>query len=564
MKPTVRTVSIILMLGLMFGGLSVTWQPMARAQEQTQTQTRVVTANPTPTPSPTSAPTTPPLSPEAKAYQDANRIADPQKKVEALEKVLVDFPKYSVPYNVHQAAMNTLIKNMPEQHDRILKHAEKFIETIPEAGKSFAYSQVLPALVEAGILLEKAEEWANKSLALAEEQQAKSLRQARATNQALIGRIYLKKGKTKEAEKALQAAYTAFPLVDANSSTLKMAALGLAELAEKDGKSDKAVEYLTTAAIFGNLDAKAKQRLETAYRKAHQNSVAGLEEMIDAKYEKVFPDPVKAEPYQPTSARGDHAVLAEVFTGSGCPPCVAADLAFDTFLNRYQRKDMVVLMYHLHIPLPDPMTNLSTQARAKYYGVRGVPTFAIDGDSSISGGGGRSATKSVYDRLLPVIENGLEKKAEAQIKLDAVMSDSGIKVLANVTTTKSDANLKLQIVLVEERLRFTGENGIRIHPMVVRSLAGENASGFALGEKPEAISWRFDLSAISQELLKALDDYEGTRKATDGYTFVEKKHAIDPTNLSVVAFVQDEKTKQILQAVTVKVNGAQSASTGTK
>ncbi len=272
----------------------------------------------------------------------------------------------------------------------------------------------------------------------------------------------------------------------------------------------------------------------------------------------------KLRPYQPTSARGDHAVLAEVFTGSGCPPCVAADLAFDTFLNRYQRKDMIVLMYHQHIPQPDPMTNPSSQARAKYYGVRAVPTFAIDGDSSMVGGGARAQTKSVYDRLLPVIEKNLETKAEAKIKLDAVMSDAGIKVLANVTTTKSDAKLKLQIALVEEKMRFTGENGIRIHPMVVRSLAGENAGGFALGEKPEGISWRFDLTAISQELLKALDDFEGTRKATDGYTFVEKKHTIDPTNLSVVAFIQDETTKQILQAVTVKVNGAQTASTGTK
>lgn len=555
MKPTMRTVSIILMLGLMLGGLSITWQPMTHAQAQAQ--------NPAPTPSPTPPPP-PAMAADQKAYMDANRISDPQKKIEALEKVIADFPRSSNLYNIHQAAMNALIKNMPDQKDRILLHAEKFIETIPEAGKSFAYGAVANAFVEANIFLEKAEEYGNKNLALTEEQQAKSLRSARAANQALMSAIYVKKGKIKEAEKAFQAVYAALPSLDSTPSSLRLTALGLADLAEKEGKSDKVVEYLTTAAVLKQLDAKTKQQLETTYRKTHQNSLSGLEEIIDTKYEKVFPDPVKATPYQPTSARGDHAVLAEVFTGSGCPPCVAADLAFDTFLNRYQRKDVIVMMYHQHIPQPDPMTNPSSQARAKYYNVRGVPTFAIDGDSSMSGGGGRSQTKSVYDRLLPVIEGDLEKKAEAQIKLDAVMADGGIKVLANVTGTKPDAKLKLQIALVEEKLRFTGENGIRIHPMVVRSLAGENAGGFALGEKPEAISWRFDLTAISQELLKALDDFEGTRKATDGYTFVEKKNAIDPTNLSVVAFVQDEKTKQILQAVTVRVNGAQTASTGTK
>jgi tetratricopeptide (TPR) repeat protein len=500
-----------------------------------------------------------------RAYQDANRITDPQKRIEAMEKFLADFPKSSTLYQAHQQMMNTLIKNTPDQKDRILLHAQKYIDNAPEFLRATAPNQVATALVDAGILLEKAEEFANKGLALAEEVQAKALRQARASNQALVGRIHLKKGKTKEAEKAFQAAYTALPLADATASTLKMAALGLAEIAEKDGKADKVVEYLTTASIFGALNATAKQQLETAYRKTHKDSLAGLEEMIDAKYEKVFPHPIKAQPYQPTPGRSNRTVLAEVFTGSGCPPCVAADLAFDAFLARHQRKDLIVLMYHQHIPLPDPMTNPSSLARYPYYSPRGVPTMAIDGDSSVSGGGPRSATQNTYDRLLPLIDKALETKAEAEIKLDATMTDSVIKVLANVTPTRSDAsNLKLHIALAEEHLRFVGENGIRLHPMVVRSLAGEKSGGFALSEKPEAVSWRFDLNAITQEAKQALDEFETRRRTTDPtFAFAEKKHVIDPSHLSVVAFVQDEKTKKVLQAVSVKVNTAQTAS-GTK
>lgn len=550
MKPTLRTVSIILMLGLMLGGLSATWQPITRVQAQTPAQT------PAPTPA---------LSPEAKAFQDANRITDPQKKVEALEKFLADFPKYSSAYNVHQTIMTTLIKNSPDQKDRILLHINKFIETIPEDGKSFAYNRAASALVDANILPEKAEELVNKTLVLGEEQQAKTLRQMRATHQAMLGRIYLNKGKTKEAEKAFQAAYTALPMTDAAPATLKMAAIGLAEIAEKEGKADKVVEYLTTASTFAALNEKTKQQLETAYRKTHKDSLAGLEEIIDAKYEKVFPHPVKVTPYQPTSSRSNRTVLAEVFTGSGCPPCVAADLAFDAFLGRHQRKDLVVIMYHQHIPQPDPMTNPSSLARYPYYNPRGVPTMAIDGDSSVSGGGPRSATKNTYDRLLPLIDKALEAPAEAEIKLDATTTGSTIKVLANVKPTKAEAsNLKLHIALVEEHLRYIGENGIRVHPMVVRSLAGEKSGGFALGEKPEAISWSFDLNAITQETKQALDEFEVKRKATDGYTFAEKKHVMDPSQLSVVAFVQDEKTKKVLQTVSVKVSGGQAASTGTR
>ena len=536
MKSTLRIICIILTLGLMLGGLSFNWQLTARAQN----------------------PATPPaVPPDQKAYTDANRLTDPQKKIEAMEKFIADFPKSSNLYNAHLAIMNTLIKSTPDQKDRILQHAQKYLETAPEFIRSSAYGRVASALVDANLAPEKAEEYANKALVLTEEEENKVIKQARATNQALLGRIYLNKGKTKEAEKAFQTAYNALPFADATGSTVKMAASGLAEIAEKEGKSDKVVEYLSMAAVFGSLDAKAKQRLETAYRKMHQDSLAGLDEMIDAKYEKMFPHPVKAEPYHPTAARSNRTVLAEVFTGSGCPPCVAADLAFDTFLSRHSRKDMIVIMYHQHIPQPDPMTNPSSLARYPYYNPRGVPTMAIDGDSSVSGGGPRSFTQNTYDRLLPLIDKALETKAEAEIKLDAAMVNSAIKVTANVKTSREDtANLKLQLALVEEKLRYTGENGIRIHPMVVRSLGGENSRGFSLAEKPESISWNFDLNAISQEIKKALEDYE----AKNNMTFVEKKHAIDPGQLSVVAFVQDDKTKQVLQSTLIKVGAAQTAS----
>ena len=550
MKSTLRTVAIMLMLGLLLGGVSLSGQPLARAQ------------NPA---------TQPQLPTDQKALDEAGRILNPGKRIEALEKFIADFPNSSVIFNAHQALMSLLIKYQPEQKERILKHAEKVIETIPEFGKKFACGEVAIRLVEANMWLEKAAEFSSKALAIAEEEQAKnrrtlpdspSLRATQAAHQALMSAIFLKKGQIAEAEKAFQSLYAMLPSLDSPPVSLKLTALGLAEVAQKEAKADKVVDYLTTAAIFKSLEAKVREQLETAYRKTHQNSLAGLEEMIDAKYERAFPTPVKIEAYQPTSARTDRTVLAEIFTGSGCGPCVPVELSFEALLERYQRRELVVLIYHQHVPSPDPMTNPSTLARAQYYGVRGVPSVELDGNKVMHRGGTRGLTKFNYDQFIPVIEKKLETKADAQIKLDAVMSDAVIKVQVRVTPTKSDAaDLKLQIALVEEKLRFTGENGIRIHPMVVRSLAGENAGGFTVNAaKLEAVSWRFDLKAISQELKKTLDDFEASRKDDDNYTFIEKKHLIDASQLFVVAFVQNEKTKQILQAASVKVTGVQNTS----
>jgi thiol-disulfide isomerase/thioredoxin len=43
-------------------------------------------------------------------------------------------------------------------------------------------------------------------------------------------------------------------------------------------------------------------------------------------------------------------VLAELFTGSECPPCVGADLAFDGLVEAVPAKYLAVLVYHLPIP----------------------------------------------------------------------------------------------------------------------------------------------------------------------------------------------------------------------
>src|SRR5262249_42720754 len=151
----------------------------------------------------------------------------------------------------------------------------------------------------------------------------------------------------------------------------------LGEMAAKAGDDSKAMEYLISARLTGNAAASANEAFENLYKKSHNGSADGLEAMLDTEYHKRFPNPVHVEAYKPDAARTDRVVLAEVFTGSGCPPCAGADIAFDAAMERYGRKDLAVVMYHLHIPRPDPMTNPDTQARAKSYSVNAVPSFAI-------------------------------------------------------------------------------------------------------------------------------------------------------------------------------------------
>jgi thiol-disulfide isomerase/thioredoxin len=331
-------------------------------------------------------------------------------------------------------------------------------------------------------------------------------------------------------------------------SDAKVAA-ALGEMAAKAGDDAKAMDYLVPARLSGHAPDSANQAFETLYKKTHNGSLDGVEATLDTEYRKRFPNPIHVEVYKPTEKRSDRVVLAEVFTGSGCPPCAGADVAFDAAMERYARKDLAVVMYHVHVPRPDPMTTEGGTARSKNYGVTGVPTFAIDGKKTM-GGGSRDMAPGVFERFQKDLEKDLETAPEAQVKIDAGLNGGTVKVSAAVDGVKSDSkDLKVQILLVEKEIRHLGENGVRFHPMVVRAFGGEKGEGYAIEANGKGtFDATFDLEAIGKDIRKQLDEYEAKGHRGESFKFTAKKDQIDRADLAVVVFVQDDKTKHVLQA----------------
>ncbi len=256
---------------------------------------------------------------------------------------------------------------------------------------------------------------------------------------------------------------------------------------------------------------------------------------------------------------------------------MGAGLAFQGALDKYRRTDLVLLSYHVHIPRPDPMVNPSTLARQAFYNVHASPSYFVDGESS-GGGGSADGAKALFESQIdPLIARHLEEKPEATISLKATTSGSVVKVKTTVSkVTSRSPKLKLQIALVEDQVSFSGENGMRFHEMVVRSLAvpprvpgkGEkpekdappaakpgatpSSTGFELKPgKGGTFEYSFDLAKAASDARAHLEDFE-TNQRKGEYTFRKKMHDIDPSKLSVVAFVQDEATRKILQSAYVK------------
>jgi hypothetical protein len=532
------------------------------------------------------APAQPPQAPEMKALQDASRLTDVDKQIEAFKKVIADFPKTNAASSAENMILSALARKTTTDVKALQEQAKKWVDAAATPSDRISRSgQAASTLAGAGVLLDEAEQYAKTYLGsmtdekawiaaqkkTAADSAAEALKRdptakprpeisdadwstryssMRQSSLMTLAQIYEKKGRAADAEKTYREAYTLSP------KTGGAAALKLADFAKAAGYPFEQLEYLTVASLAGRLTAASRTELEALYKKTYGGTVADLDRMLDERYEK---DAVKVEPkpYSATKTRTDRVVLAELFTGAGCPPCVAADLAFEGALERYSPRELAVLVYHLHIPRPDPMTNPSTVTRKEFYDVPGTPTYFIDGGNQKVGGGAASNAEKLYkDTVEPIVDKRLDVKPAAKIALKASMSGDKVDVTADVkNTAKPDQKLRLQVALVEEIVHYTGENGVRFHPMVVRSMASaeKNVLGFAMtGGKADKVTYAFDIAKAAADAKSHLDEMEGGANTRFGkFQFIERKSDINRANLRIVAWVQDEKTKEVLQTVTL-------------
>ncbi len=515
-------------------------------------------------------------APDAKAYSDANRTTGPAEKIGALEKFKHDFPTSTSVDSANQAILSTLVSKMPTQTDRIKTQAALTFKASAKGTEGQAAGQIASTLLGGNLLLKVARGYARKSIAAMVEEQyikdqiaaaekrkqtppaseelSRRFRQSRASRVAVLGRIEAALGHDAAARPLLEEARKELPTNSAVTGVL-------GELAAKRGDDATALELLVSARLNGRTADSTTSALEAVYKKSHGGSAAGLADYLNSEYRKRFPNPLNLEPYKATEKRTDRIVLAEIFTGAGCPPCVSVDLAFDAAMRRYGPENLAVLMYHMHIPRPDPISNLDAQTRAKFYSVNAVPTFAVDGKVSI-GGGSRENTQETYSGrrgFKTDIEKDLESPTQAFLSLTAALRNGTVDLTATVDGVKTDSEeVQLQIALVEKELTYSGENGIRFHPMVVRAMAGQDAKGYTnpAGEA-FTVETQFDIAKVSAAAKAHLDDYEAKGHRGEPFKFAAKMDKIDAGNLAVVAFVQDPKTKRVLQAAVVNLSQPQ-------
>ncbi|MBA3647765.1 MAG: Omp28-related outer membrane protein [Chitinophagales bacterium] len=210
-------------------------------------------------------------------------------------------------------------------------------------------------------------------------------------------------------------------------------------------------------------------------------------------------------------------VLFEHFTNSSCPPCAALNPGFESSILDANKSTVRGIAYHGWWPVNnDPMylSNTSQNAdRINYYGVTGVPTV-------IEMGSKKNASPGAYSQ----IDVDAQLAVSTSVKIE--VADTAYGTLHNVFVTVSSVGdptsagtIHLRTAVIERTVFYNGDNGETVFPNVMRLM----------------------LPDTDGELLTLPANGSDT---TFYFTYTQDS-AWNPSELAIVAFVQDDFSKEV-------------------
>ena len=284
-------------------------------------------------------------------------------------------------------------------------------------------------------------------------------------------------------------------------------------------------------------------------------TVEKLEKELDESYLKEA-SPFKPEKFIGRKGKSDRAVLVEASPAPHARRPSRPPRPSTPWPGRIHRGKWSCCSITCICP-PSPTTcslrpagrTPTPRSGAKFYedDVLGAPTVFIDGTATAEMGGARLHAKDRYGSLRKLIDAAVETAAGAKVKLVVTRKGDQIDLSAHVSDLDgAGAKVKLRFALVEQTVRYVGQNGVRLHHHVVRALPG-GADGFKLEKKSSTHTASVHLG----ELRKKLAAYLAAQALKAQSPNPERPLALD--RLKVVALIQDDESKKVLQAVQADV-----------
>ncbi|MBK9271500.1 MAG: Omp28-related outer membrane protein [Saprospiraceae bacterium] len=222
-------------------------------------------------------------------------------------------------------------------------------------------------------------------------------------------------------------------------------------------------------------------------------------------------------------AQSPRKVLYEHFTQASCPPCATVNPVLHPILERNSDK-LVRVTHQVSWPGYDPMNKDNPgeiQSRVTYYGISGVPGSRMNGALARV-----TPTIEVNDAMIEAAASlGSPYEISIGTQLNPNLTELDVKVDVKLTGNLIGRPI-LRLVVMEKIIRFAqppGTNGEREFHHVIKKFL-PNTGGTSLS----------NLSTTGET-----QSFEFNYKFDKLYDF---------KNLEVAAFIQNETTKEVLQA----------------
>ena len=208
-------------------------------------------------------------------------------------------------------------------------------------------------------------------------------------------------------------------------------------------------------------------------------------------------------------------VLLEIGTGTWCVYCPGAAMGADDLVENGH--DVAVIENHNG----DEYANNASNARNSYYGITSFPTSYFDGVEEVSGG---STNTSMYSTYLPVYES--RKAIPSSFTID-------------ITGDHEDM-MDFDIEVTMEKVADTDASNIKLHVVVTESHIED--SWFIMDEV------NFVTRLMAPDYNGTDMDFTGNETQVENIEFsLEDDWVVE--NCEIVVFLQDDATKEVLQAI---------------
>ncbi|MCA9039900.1 MAG: hypothetical protein KDA65_06070 [Planctomycetaceae bacterium] len=344
--------------------------------------------------------------------------------------------------------------------------------------------------------------------------------------------------------------------------------LVLGDYALAQDQQDDAINYFGQLATVPFLQKKVLQRwkrkelektppavtFKELWEKKH-GDLSGIEEYKDQILKNLVTN-FPVESGEKKEVEGNRRkILCEFFTSAPCEPCVVPDLALETISKAYHDDELIILGYHTHSGGPDPMANPHSLARHESLRPQtednrtASPMVTLNGKLSPLRGvliEGFSLWQSLFTQELEPLRN---TSSRIKINLSAHAENKQLNIKASTEGLVPPlTNFRLRLALVEEHVDYISTNGLRSYSMVVRNMPSGPEGVEATGDS-FAFDKKFDLAEMKEGLLNYVDAFEDQAN----YKFPAKP--LHMKKMFLVGFVQNDETREILQAEIVPVTG---------